>query len=312
MGIVERIVEQKDASEEEARVQEINTGTFCFDNESLFEALAKTDTNNTQGEYYLTDIIEILKKEGKAVAAYQMADFDEAMGVNDRVALSTANKIMHRRLNEMHMRNGVTFIDSDTTYIDEGVVIGSDTVIEAGVTIKGKTVIGEDCLIGAHSEIVDSHIGNQVVVKQSVIEESVVREGADVGPYAHLRPKADVGANVHIGNFVEVKNATIDEGTKVGHLTYVGDATLGKDINVGCGVVFVNYDGKNKHQTIVGDHAFIGSATNIVAPVTIGDHAVTAAGSTITEDVPSEDLAIARARQVNKEGYAKKLPYMKN
>lgn len=312
VGIVERIVEQKDASEEEARVQEINTGTFCFDNELLFEALAKTDTNNTQGEYYLTDIIEILKKEGKAVAAYQMADFDEAMGVNDRVALSTANKIMHRRLNEMHMRNGVTFIDSDTTYIDEGVVIGSDTVIEAGVTIKGKTVIGEDCLIGAHSEIVDSHIGNQVVVKQSVIEESVVREGADVGPYAHLRPKADVGANVHIGNFVEVKNATIDEGTKVGHLTYVGDATLGKDINVGCGVVFVNYDGKNKHQTIVGDHAFIGSATNIVAPVTIGDHAVTAAGSTITEDVPSEDLAIARARQVNKEGYAKKLPYMKD
>lgn len=312
MGIVERIVEQKDASEEEARVQEINTGTFCFDNESLFEALAKTDTNNTQGEYYLTDIIEILKKEGKAVAAYQMADFDEAMGVNDRVALSTANKIMHRRLNEMHMRNGVTFIDPDTTYIDEGVVIGSDTVIEAGVTIKGKTVIGEDCLIGAHSEIVDSHIGNQVVVKQSVIEESVVREGADVGPYAHLRPKADVGANVHIGNFVEVKNATIDEGTKVGHLTYVGDATLGKDINVGCGVVFVNYDGKNKHQTVVGDHAFIGSATNIVAPVTIGDHAVTAAGSTITEDVPSEDLAIARARQVNKEGYAKKLPYMKD
>ncbi|MDU5435658.1 MAG: bifunctional UDP-N-acetylglucosamine diphosphorylase/glucosamine-1-phosphate N-acetyltransferase GlmU, partial [Enterococcus faecalis] len=312
VGIVERIVEQKDASEEEARVQEINTGTFCFDNESLFEALAKTDTNNTQGEYYLTDIIEILKKEGKAVAAYQMADFDEAMGVNDRVALSTANKIMHRRLNEMHMRNGVTFIDPDTTYIDEGVVIGSDTVIEAGVTIKGKTVIGEDCLIGAHSEIVDSHIGNQVVVKQSVIEESVVREGADVGPYAHLRPKADVGANVHIGNFVEVKNATIDEGTKVGHLTYVGDATLGKDINVGCGVVFVNYDGKNKHQTVVGDHAFIGSATNIVAPVTIGDHAVTAAGSTITEDVPSEDLAIARARQVNKEGYAKKLPYMKD
>ena len=312
VGIVERIVEQKDASEEEARVQEINTGTFCFDNESLFEALAKTDTNNTQGEYYLTDIIEILKKEGKAVAAYQMADFDEALGVNDRVALSTANKIMHRRLNEMHMRNGVTFIDPDTTYIDEGVVIGSDTVIEAGVTIKGKTVIGEDCLIGAHSEIVDSHIGNQVVVKQSVIEESVVHEGADVGPYAHLRPKADVGANVHIGNFVEVKNATIDEGTKVGHLTYVGDATLGKDINVGCGVVFVNYDGKNKHQTIVGDHAFIGSATNIVAPVTIGDHAVTAAGSTITEDVPSEDLAIARARQVNKEGYAKKLPYMKD
>jgi bifunctional UDP-N-acetylglucosamine pyrophosphorylase/glucosamine-1-phosphate N-acetyltransferase len=310
VGIVEKIVEQKDATEQEARVQEINTGTFCFDNEALFHALSKINTNNAQGEYYLTDIIEILKKEGKAVAAYQMADFEEAMGINDRVALALANQIMHQRLNKMHMMNGVTFVDAATTYIDEGVVIGSDTVIEAGVQIKGKTVIGEDCFIGAHSEIVDSIIEDNVKISQSVIEQSIVRKNADVGPFAHLRPKADVGEHVHVGNFVEVKNATIAEHTKVGHLTYVGDADLGKDINVGCGVVFVNYDGKNKHRTTVGDHAFIGSATNLIAPVKVDANSVIAAGSTITKDVKEYDLAIARARQENKAGYAKKLPYL--
>ncbi|MFK4567689.1 bifunctional UDP-N-acetylglucosamine diphosphorylase/glucosamine-1-phosphate N-acetyltransferase GlmU [Enterococcus sp. UD-01] len=310
VGIVEKIVEQKDATEQEARVQEINTGTFCFDNEALFHALSKINTNNAQGEYYLTDIIEILKKEGKAVAAYQMADFEEAMGINDRVALALANQIMHQRLNKMHMMNGVTFVDAATTYIDEGVVIGSDTVIEAGVQIKGKTVIGEDCFIGAHSEIVDSIIEDNVKISQSVIEQSIVRKNADIGPFAHLRPKADVGEHVHVGNFVEVKNATIAEHTKVGHLTYVGDADLGKDINVGCGVVFVNYDGKNKHRTTVGDHAFIGSATNLIAPVMVDANSVIAAGSTITEDVKEYDLAIARARQENKAGYAKKLPYL--
>jgi len=310
VGIVERIVEQKDANEQEACVQEVNTGTFCFDNELLFSALEKIDTNNAQGEYYLTDIIEILKKDGKSVAAFQMDDFEEAMGVNDRAALAKANKIMYKRLNTMHMQNGVTFIDPEHTYIDEGVIIGSDTVIEAGVQLKGKTVIGSDCFIGAQTEIVDSTIEDQVSIQQSVIEQSIVRSGADVGPFAHLRPNSDVGAHVHIGNFVEIKNASIDEGTKVGHLTYVGDAKLGKEINVGCGVVFVNYDGKDKHQTVVGDHAFIGSATNLIAPVTIGKNAVTAAGSTITDNVADNDLAIARQRQQNKTDYAKKFPYM--
>lgn len=309
LGIVDKIVEQKDASEEEARVQEINTGTFCFDNEALFSALQKIDTNNAQGEYYLTDIIEILKKAGATVAAYQMADFDEAMGINDRVALAKANKIMHRRINQQHMMNGVTFVDPETTYINEGVSIGSDTVIEAGVSIKGNTVIGQDCMIGANSEIIDSVLEDHVTIVQSVIEESLIRRHADVGPFAHLRPKAEIGEQVHIGNFVEVKNATIAEQTKVGHLTYVGDADLGKDINVGCGVVFVNYDGKNKHRTTIGDHAFIGSSANLVAPLTIASNAVIAAGSTITEDVSANDLAIARARQVNKEGYGKNLPY---
>lgn len=311
VGIVEKIVEQKDASNQEALVQEINTGTFCFDNEALFSALSKINTNNSQGEYYLTDIIEILKKEGKTIAAYQMEIFEEAMGVNDRVALAEANKIMHRRLNKMHMMNGVTFVDPENTYIDEGVVIGSDTVIEAGVQIKGATVIGEDCFIGANSEIVDSKIADNVRITQSVIEQSVVHKDADVGPFAHLRPNAEIGERVHIGNFVEVKNASLDKDTKVGHLTYVGDAILGKDINVGCGVVFVNYDGRAKHQTVVGDHSFIGSNVNLVSPVTVEKNAMIAAGSTITKDVAEHDLAIARAKQENKAGYAKKFPYFK-
>lgn len=309
VGIVEKIVEQKDATLEEARVQEINTGTYCFDNQALFEALSQLGTDNAQGEYYLTDIVEILKNAGKSVAAYQTADFEESLGVNDRVALAQANEIMRNRINRMHMLNGVTFTDPKTTYIDAGVTIGADTLIEAGVQLKGDTVIGEDCVIGAHSTIVDSQLEDQVVVKTSVLEACVVRKQADVGPYAHLRPNAEIQAQAHIGNFVEIKNAIIGEKTKVGHLTYVGDAELGKEINVGCGVVFVNYDGKNKFRTTVGDHSFIGSSSNLVAPLTIGAESVIAAGSTITEDVPAEALALGRARQTNKAGYAKKLPF---
>ncbi|MCD1024305.1 bifunctional UDP-N-acetylglucosamine diphosphorylase/glucosamine-1-phosphate N-acetyltransferase GlmU [Enterococcus sp. SMC-9] len=311
VGIVEKIVEQKDASPEEVRVKEINTGTYCFDNELLFDALSKLNTDNAQGEYYLTDIIEILKSEGKIVAAYQTEDFDESLGVNDRVALAQANRIMRNRINHQHMLNGVSFINPEATYIDAGVKIGAETVIEPGVYLKGQTVIGSECLITAGSEIVDSQIGDHVIVKSSCIEESIVHNHVDIGPFAHLRPKAEIKETAHIGNFVEVKNAKVGEGTKVGHLTYVGDATLGKEINVGCGVVFVNYDGKNKHHTNVGDNAFIGSASNLVAPITVGDGAFIAAGSTINQDVPKDAMGIARARQVNKENYAKKLPYHK-
>ncbi|STP28671.1 UDP-N-acetylglucosamine pyrophosphorylase [Enterococcus durans] len=310
IGIVEKIVEQKDTTPEEALVQEINTGTYCFDNRALFDALSKVGTDNAQGEYYLTDIIEILKEEGNTVAAYQTDDFDESMGVNDRIALAKANELMRQRINKMHMVNGVSFVDPATTYIDAGVVIGADTIIEAGVQLQGNTVIGNDCFIGAHSRIVDSTIEDHVVVENSVIESSLVKRHADVGPFAHLRPKAEIGEGAHIGNFVEVKNAQIGKNTKVGHLTYVGDATLGEEINVGCGVVFVNYDGKNKHHTTIGDHSFIGSNANIIAPVEVAKNSSIAAGSTITNDIPEYAMAIARARQVNKEGYAKKLPYL--
>ena len=196
IGIVEKIVEQKDTTPEEALVQEINTGTYCFDNQALFEALNKVGTDNAQGEYYLTDIIEILKDAGKTVAAYQTEDFDESMGVNDRIALAKANELMRQRINKMHMVNGVSFVDPATTYIDAGVEIGSDTVIEAGVQLQGKTVIGSDCVIGAHSRIVDSVIEDHVVVEHSVIEKSLVKSHADVGPFAHLRPKAEIGDKI--------------------------------------------------------------------------------------------------------------------
>lgn len=306
---MERIVEQKDASVEEQAIHEINTGVYCFDNQKLFAALKRLTNDNAQGEYYLTDVIGILKEEGEIVTAYQMEDFDESMGVNDRSALAKATKIMQKRINTQLMKDGVTLVDPETAYIDTDVQIGQDTVIEGNVVIKGRTTIGADCLIGAGSRIEDSTLHDDVTIMSSTLERSEVHSGADVGPNSHLRPEAELGENVHVGNFCEVKKAYIGAGTKVGHLSYIGDATLGKNINVGCGVVFVNYDGTNKLHTNVGDHAFIGSNSNIVAPVNIAADSFVAAGSTITDSTEQFDMAIARARQVNKPGYAKKLPW---
>lgn len=311
-GDVLKNVEQKDASPEEAAVDEINTGVYCFDNQALFSALHEVNNDNAQGEYYLPDVLEIMKSKGQKVAAFTMDDFTESMGVNDRVALAAANKVMRERINTMHMRNGVTFINPETVSIDADVKIGNDTVIEGNVALKGKTLIGSDCFIGQSSEIRDSTIEDGVTVTSSLIEDSIMHQNSNIGPNSHLRPQSDIGEEVHIGNFCEVKKAKIGARTKVGHLTYVGDATLGTDINVGCGVVFVNYDGVKKFHTNVGDHAFIGSASNIVAPVNISDHAFVAAGSTITKDVPYHAMAIARGRQVNKEDYWDKLPLSKD
>lgn len=302
-GNVAKIVEQKDANAAEQAVAEINTGVYVFDNQLLFQSLAEVTNDNAQGEFYLPDTLEILKGEGYTVGAYQMADFDESMGVNDRVALATANGVMRQRINEMHMRNGVTLIDPATTYIESDVVIGNDTTIEPNVFIKGSSVIGSDVVITAGSTIIDSTIEDNVTITASQIEDSIMRQGSNAGPFAHLRPKSDVGENVHIGNFVEIKKATLGKGTKVGHLTYVGDADLGADINVGAGTVFVNYDGVNKFHTTIGDRAFIGSNTKLVAPVQVGEKAVTAAGSTITDDIPAEGMGIARARQTTKENF---------
>lgn len=307
-GAVSKIVEQKDASEEEQAVQEINTGTYCFDNRALFDALEKVDNNNSQGEYYLPDVMEILKDQSELISAYQLEDKSEALGVNDRVALAEASKLMKKRINEKHMRNGVTFVDPEQTYIESDVLIGQDTVIEPGVYLKGLTVIGEDSFIGAHSIIEDSEIGNQVKVRSSLIEASKMGNNSDIGPNSHLRPDSVLEEKVHVGNFVEIKKATLGKNTKVGHLTYVGDATLGENINLGCGTVFVNYDGKQKHHIEVGDNSFIGCNTNLIAPVSVEANTYIAAGSTITDRVPAEALAIARARQVNKEGYFKKMP----
>ena len=311
-GNVLRIVEQKDGKPEELKVKEINTGVFCFDNKKLFEALKHVDNNNAQGEYYLTDVLEILRNSGERVGAYKMPDFSESLGVNDRIALAQATKTMQRRINEEHMRNGVSFIDPDTAYIDAGVKIGNDTVIEGNVVIKGNTEIGSDCYITNGSRIVDSKIGNHVTITSSTLQEAEMDDNTDIGPNSHLRPKAVIRKGAHIGNFVEIKKAEIGENSKVGHLTYVGDATLGKDINVGCGTIFSNYDGVKKFHTNVGDHSFIGAGSTLIAPINVADHTFIAADSTITKDVDKYDMAIARCRQVNKPDYWHKLPLSKD
>lgn len=307
-GNVLKIVEQKDATQAERAVQEINSGVYCFDNEALFASLKKVTNDNAQGEFYLTDVMEILRNEGEVVGAYQIADFDESMGVNDRVALAKANQIMQARINHQHMVNGVTLVDPANTYIGVDVEIGNDTIIEPNVTLIGKTKIGSDTKILSGSRIVNSEIGNNVCVESSTIEDSIMHDNTDIGPNSHLRPQSEIMPGAHLGNFVEIKKAVIGENTKVGHLTYVGDATLGSDINVGCGVVFVNYDGIKKHHANIGDHSFIGSNSNIVAPITVSDHSFIAAGSTITKDVPYHALAIARGRQENKPDFWDRLP----
>ena len=301
-----KIVEQKDANEEEKSVKEINSGIYCFNGKSLRESLDLLDNNNAQGEYYLTDTIYIMRDKGQKVGAYNGSTIEELMGVNSRVELSKAEEIMRRRINESHMVNGVTIIDTNSTYIESDVEIGNDTIIYPGVMLKGNTKIGSNCIIEMNSSIENSIIGNNTEVKNSTIIDSVVGENTTVGPYAYLRPKSNIGNNVKIGDFVEVKNATIEDNSKASHLSYIGDAHVGKDVNIGCGVVFVNYDGKNKFKSIVKDGAFIGSNSNLVAPVIVDEDGYIATGSTITKDVPKGSLAIARERQVVKEGWVEK------
>lgn len=306
-GEVLKIVEQKDATEQERAVQEVNTGTFIFDNQKLFEALNQITNDNAQGEYYLTDVLEILQRGGGKISAFPLENIEESQGVNDRVALFKATQRMQRRINERHMMNGVTLINSDATYIDSDVIIGEDTVIEPGVSLKGNTVIGKGCYIGMNSEIVSSEIAEGVQLSHSVIEHSVIHSGVTIGPYAHIRPNSTLHQDVHIGNFVEVKNSTVGSGTKAGHLTYVGDADLGENINIGCGTIFVNFDGVNKHRSTVGNDVFIGCNANIVSPVEIEDRAFIAAGTTVTDTVEAESLAISRVKQTNIPNYWEKL-----
>ncbi|MGE7696541.1 bifunctional UDP-N-acetylglucosamine diphosphorylase/glucosamine-1-phosphate N-acetyltransferase GlmU [Lysinibacillus sp. NPDC094177] len=306
-GQVEQIVEQKDASAEQQLVKEINTGTYCFDNKALFETLKLVKNDNAQGEYYLPDVIEILQKQGDVVEAYVTEDFEETLGVNDRVALSQAEALMRTRINEQHMRNGVTIINPEATYISADAMIGRDTVIQPGSMIEGTTVIGEDCLIGPNTQIIDSRIGDRTTVHSSVVRESAVAEDTAIGPFANIRPLSNIGSHVKIGNFVEVKKSKLGNDTKVSHLSYIGDAEIGSNVNIGCGSITVNYDGKNKFQTIIEDDVFVGCNTNLVAPVKVGKGSFIAAGSTITKEVPEDALAIARARQENKPNYVSKL-----
>lgn len=302
-GSVEKIVEHKDASMAELTVREINTGTYCFDNQSLFLALKEVKNDNVQGEFYLPDVIEILKNKGETISAYQTADMEETLGVNDRIALAQAENIMKQRINKAHMKNGVTIIDPATTYISAEAVIGNDTTLYPGTVIKGKTVIGSDCIIGPNSEIDTCKIGERTTIRHSAAYDSEVGNDVNIGPFAHIRPQSTLHDEVKIGNFVEVKKSVLGIGSKVSHLSYIGDAEVGKDVNIGCGSITVNYDGEKKHLTKIDDGVFVGCNSNLVAPVSIGKNSFIAAGSTITEDVPESSLSIARARQTNKVGY---------
>ena len=305
-GSVLKIVEQKDASEEEKKINEVNSGMYVFDAQSLVYALDKITPNNAQGEYYLTDTLEILLSAGKKIGGYAISDNDEIRGINDRVQLNEAEKIMQKRINEYHMRNGVSMRNPESVYIEDGVEIGNDTEICQNVTIKSGTKIGSDCVIGSGSMLNRAVIHDGVDVLSSVILESEVDEGTHVGPFAYIRPNCHVGKEVKVGDFVELKNSNIDDGTKISHLTYIGDSDVGKRVNFGCGTVTCNYDGKKKYRTTIGDDCFVGCNTNFVSPINVGDGVYIAAGSTITEDIPENSLSIARARQVNKEGWKDK------
>lgn len=305
-GSVLKIVEQKDASEEEKKINEVNSGMYVFDAQSLVYSLDKITPNNAQGEYYLTDTLEILLSAGKKIGGYAISDNDEIRGINDRVQLNEAEKIMQKRINEYHMRNGVTMRNPESVYIEDGVEIGNDTEICQNVTIKSGTKIGSDCVIGSGSMLDRAVIHDGVDVLSSVILESEVDEGTHVGPFAYIRPNCHVGKEVKVGDFVELKNSNIDDGTKISHLTYIGDSDVGKRVNFGCGTVTCNYDGKKKYRTTIGDDCFVGCNTNFVSPINVGDGVYIAAGSTITEDIPENSLSIARARQVNKEGWKDK------
>ena len=306
-GQVKGIVEFKDLLYCQRDITEMNTGEYCFDNQALFNALSKVTNQNAQNEYYVTDVIGIMDGQGLRVDAYKIDDFNEVGGINDRLALAEATQILRDRINREHLLNGVNIVDPSNTYIGRDVVIGVDTTIEPGCIIKGKTVIGNNCHIGPYCEFTNMEIKDNVEIKFSVLSDSIIENGADIGPYARLRTNCHIGENAHLGNFVEMKKAIFGKGSKASHLTYVGDAEVGEDVNFGCGTITSNYDGKNKSLTKIEDHVFIECNTNLVAPVTVRKNAYIAAGSTITKEVEEDAMAIARARQVNKQGYSKVL-----
>ena len=304
-GRVKRIVEDRDATAAEKKIGEINTSVYCFAASKLWQALGKVRADNDQGEYYLTDVIGILARAGARVEALVTTDPGEAAGVNDRKQLAAVAAVQRRRILDRLMESGVTILDPASTYIEDTVTIEPDTTIYPQVTIEGPSSIGGECVIGVGCHVSSSRIAEQVtLLPYCVIRESVIDEAATLGPFCHLRPLAHVGPKAKIGNFVELKKSTIGRGSKVPHLSYVGDATVGEGVNVGAGTITCNYDGVNKHETKIGDRAFIGTNSSLVAPVTVGEGAYVGAGSTITKDVPPGALAVGRAQQFVKEGWA--------
>ena len=306
-GEIAAIVEEKDASAAQRGIREINSGIYAFDLEPLFAALKTIGSANAQGEYYLPDLVRIYRSRGLKVGTVSLDDTREILGVNSRKELSDVTTILNIRRAEDLMAAGVTIIDPATTWIGPDVAVGADTVIHPGVYLEGRTRIGSRCVINSGVRIVDSVLDDEVTINNfCVICESRVAAGARVGPFAHIRPQSEVGEQAHVGNFVELKKTVLGKGSKANHLTYLGDATVGEKVNVGAGTITCNYDGTHKHPTVIEDGAFIGSDTQLIAPVRVGRGAYVAAGSSITDDVPAGALGIARGKQVNKAGWVEK------
>jgi len=305
-GEIKGIMEEVDLSADKKKITEVNSGIYCFNKDKLFQALEKITPNNKQEEYYLTDTIEILLKEGLAVGNIIVKDYSEISGINNRLDLADASKKVYKKILQDFMAQGITIVDTNSTFIEHGVKIGQDSIIYPFTIIEKGTKIGKNCIIGPNSHLIDSRIGKGVKVWASTIEDSKIEEGAKIGPYAHLRPKAVIKKGAKIGNYVEVKKSTIGENSKVSHLTYLGDTIIGKRVNIGAGTITCNYDGEKKCKTVIEDEVFIGSNNTLVAPVKLGKDSYTGAGSTITEDVPAGNLAIARSRQRNISGWRKK------
>jgi len=298
------ITEYKDASDEIKRIKEVNTGIYCFNSKALFRALKNINNNNEQKEYYLTDVLGILVHDGVKVETVKITDPLEALGINSRQELAVAEVIMRDRKRAQLMSYGVTLIDPKTTFVDSNVVIGSDTVIMPFVYITNGTKIGNDCVIGPNVNIEKSNIGNGNNIKECHIVDSTIGDDCNIGPYCYIRPGSVISDRVKLGDFVEIKNTSIGEGTKVPHLSYIGDSTVGCKVNIGCGTITCNYDGFKKYRTVIEDGAFIGSNSNLVAPVTVEKGSYVASGSTITSTVPAGSLGIARCKQDIKEGWA--------
>lgn len=296
-GQVQEIVEHKDSTVKQLKINEINTGIYCFEGQQLFDSLRKISPANAQGEYYLTDVLAIIRKSGELITASQVKDPMETMGINNRIQLAEAEKIMRCRILDQMMLSGVTVIDPQNTYIDREVVIGPDSVIYPGTFIEGSCRLGENCQIGPYSRLTDVKTGDSVIIQNSIILESIIGDNVIVGPYAYIRPGTVLGDNVKIGDFVEIKKSEIGNGSKVPHLSYIGDAIIGEKVNIGAGTITCNYDGAKKWKTTVGNGAFIGSNTNLVAPVEVGNGAIIGAGSTVTKNVPDEALCVERSKQ---------------
>ena len=305
-GNVQAIVEQKDATEAQKAIKEINTGIYCMECPLMFDVLATLTNDNAQGEYYLTDVLEKLNQAGQKVGGVITEDSDMVMGINSRKQLSVAEGVMRQRILDKLMDSGVTIMDPASTFIEGSVKIGRDTIIYPYTWLEGNTEIGEDCEIGPNARFTNVKVGNDNHLQFIYAHDCEVKNHVTAGPYVHLRPDTVISDHVKIGNYVEVKNSNVGEGTKLPHLTYIGDSDIGSGVNMGCGCITVNYDGKKKHRTIIGDNAFVGCNTNLVAPVTVQANTYIGAGSTITKEVPENALGIARAKQKNIEGWAEK------